>query len=450
MLWHPRRKGWDGIEGLRVKERRAEPDSVFDVATGTIKSLRGDGQNSNGDDGHLSLAYPYHSFSIRDRCENGFLPRSLLNHYLPEGGTPCGESLPDREICDLPRRDRGRLEVAMKAQNLRVEPVFRGEIKEEGGFSLLASIGNTPLIQIRQVTKHLRGVQIFAKAEWLNPGGSVKDRAGQKIIEDGERSGHLTKDKIILDSTSGNTGIAYAMISAIRGYRVKLVVPANISEERKKALEAYGVKLIFTDPILGSDGALLEAKRIYESNPYLYFKADQYNNPSNWKAHYETTGVEILHQTRGRVTHFVAGVGTGGTLIGTGKRLKEYNPHIQLFGVQPDSGFHGIEGLKHIETAIRPGIYDETILDGTFFVKTEDAFEMASRLTREEGLWIGPSSGAAFRASLKLAESIDRGMIVTIFPDGGARYPEYCLDCERQKRRLSVEHVAKTFTPLKV
>jgi cysteine synthase B len=226
------------------------------------------------------------------------------------------------------------------------------------------------------------------------------------------------------------------MIGAIKGYRVELVVPANISEERKKALEAYGVKLIFTDPILGSDGALLEAKRIYEANPGLFFKADQYNNPSNWKAHYETTGAEILHQTRGQVTHFIAGVGTGGTLMGAGRRLKEHNPRIRLFGVQPDNGFHGIEGLKHIETAIRPGIYDETILDGTFFVKTEDAYEMANLLTKEEGLWVGPSSGAALRASLRLAESIERGWIVTIFPDGGYRYPEYCSDCERQKKRF--------------
>jgi len=323
---------------------------------------------------------------------------------------------------------------------IRDELDYRRKLREEERFSLLSSIGNTPLIQIRQMTRHLKRVQIFAKAEWINPGGSVKDRAGLRIIEDGERSGQLTPDKIILDSTSGNTGIAYAMIAAIKGYRVELVVPANVSEERKKVLEAYGVKLIFTDPLMGSDGALLEAKKIYESNPDRYFKADQYNNPSNWRAHYETTGVEVFQQSKGRVTHFVAGVGTGGTLMGTGKRLKEYNPEIKIFGVQPDNGFHGIEGLKHIETAIRPAIYDETILDGTFFVKTEDAYDMANRLTREEGLWVGPSSGAAFWASLKLAESIDRGMIVTIFPDGGARYPEYCPDCERQKKRLSVEH----------
>ncbi|MBM4340160.1 MAG: cysteine synthase family protein [Deltaproteobacteria bacterium] len=328
----------------------------------------------------------------------------------------------------------------MESLSLRVEPGLRKELKNENAFSLLSLIGNTPLVQIRQMTKHLRGVRIFAKAEWLNPGGSVKDRAALRIIEDGERSGKLTRDKIVLDSTSGNTGIAYAMISAIRGYRVQLVVPANISEERKKALEAYGVKLIFTDPILGSDGALIEAQKIYDTSPHLYFKGDQYNNPANWQAHYETTGPEILFQTNGQITHFIAGVGTGGTLVGTGRRLKEHNPRIKLYGVQPDSGFHGIEGLKHIETAIRPGIYDETILDGTLFVKTEDAFEMAQRLAREEGLWVGPSSGAAFCASLKLAESMGWGTIVTIFPDGGARYPEYCLDCEKQKNRLLVKH----------
>lgn len=328
----------------------------------------------------------------------------------------------------------------MEAIQIRDEIESIRELRKEGSFSLLSSIGNTPLIRIQQLTRHLSGIQIFVKAEWLNPGGSVKDRAALKIIEDGEKSGQLSKDKIVLDSTSGNTGIAYAMICAVKGYRVELVVPANISEERKKALEAYGVKLIFTDPILGSDGALLEAKRIYEANPDMYFKADQYNNPSNWKAHYETTGVEIFYQTGGKVTHFVSGVGTGGTLMGVGKRLREFNPDIKLYGVQPDSGFHGIEGLKHIETAIKPGIYDETILNGTFFVKTEDAYEMAQRLSREEGLWVGPSSGAALWASLRLAESIEWGLIVTIFPDGGARYPEYCVDCERQRKRLSVGH----------
>jgi cysteine synthase B len=316
----------------------------------------------------------------------------------------------------------GEFVKVLQIRQIRQEFDFGSGLREESTPSLLTSIGNTPLIQIHRMARHLKGVQIFAKAEWLNPGGSVKDRAGLRIIEDGEKSGQLTHDKIILDSTSGNTGIAYAMIGAIKGYGVELVVPANVSEEREKTLLAYGAKLIFTDPLLGLDGALLEAKRIYEKNPHRYFKADQYNNPSNWRAHYETTGVEILHQSRGKITHFVAGVGTGGTLMGMGRRLKEFNPDIRVFGVQPDNGFHGIEGLKHIETAIRPGIYEESILDGTTFVRTENAYEMAIRLAKEEGLLVGPSSGAAFWASLKLAESIDGGVVVTIFPDGGDRY----------------------------
>jgi len=310
----------------------------------------------------------------------------------------------------------------MEAIRLRNELEVQDSLGKVGPHSLLNSIGNTPLIELYEMTKHLKKVRIFAKAEWLNPGGSVKDRAGLRIIEEGERSGELTRDKIILDSTSGNTGIAYAMIGAIKGYRVELVVPANISEERKKTLLAYGARLIYTDPLLGSDGALLEARRRYEENADWYFKGDQYNNAANWRAHYETTGVEIFYQSKGKVTHFVAGVGTGGTLTGTGRRLKDYNSQIKVYGVQPDNGFHGIEGLKHIEAAIRPGIYDDSILEETFFVKTEDAYEMANRLTREEGLLIGPSSGAALWASLKLAESIESGMIVTIFPDGGDRY----------------------------
>jgi cysteine synthase B len=212
------------------------------------------------------------------------------------------------------------------------------------------------------------------------------------------------------------------MIGAARGYRVELAVPANVTEERKKTLLAYGVNLILTDPMLGSDGALLEAQRIFEKNPERYFKGDQYHNPSNWMAHYDTTGVEILRQTQERVTHFVAGVGTGGTLMGTGRRLKEFNRGIRIFGVQPDDGFHGIEGLKHMETAIRPGIYDESILDGTFFVETDEAYKMAVRLATEEGLLVGPSSGAALCAALKLADSMERGVLVTVFPDGGHRY----------------------------
>ena len=314
------------------------------------------------------------------------------------------------------------------------EPSLRHEIGKENPFSLINFIGNTPLIEIDEMTRHLKKVSVYAKAEWLNPGGSVKDRAGLRIIEDGEKSGRLTSEKIILDSTSGNTGIAYAMIGAVKGYRVELVVPANISEERKKTLLAYGANLIYTDPLLGSDGALLEARRRYEENPDRYFMGDQYNNPANWKAHYETTGVEIFYQSRGKVTHFLAGVGTGGTLTGTGRRLKDYNPQIKVYGVQPDSGFHGIEGLKHIETAIRPGVYDDSILEETFFVRTEDAYEMANRLAKVEGLLVGPSSGAALWASLRLAETMESGVVVTIFPDGGDRY--FSMACMAYSRYL--------------
>jgi cysteine synthase B len=298
----------------------------------------------------------------------------------------------------------------------------RRERRRQQSVSLLSFIGNTPLLPIGSSSRLGKGVSIFAKAEWLNPGGSVKDRAALRIIEDGERSGALTSQKIILDSTSGNTGIAYAMIGAIKGYRVELAVPDNLSEERKAALHAYGARLYFTDPLLGSDGALVEARKIYEAAPDKYFMADQYNNPSNWRAHYETTGLEILQQTGGRVTHLVAGVGTGGTLTGTARRLKSFNPRIKIYGVQPESSFHGIEGLKHMASAIRPSIYDESIIDGTIFVRTEDAYETAMRLAREEGVWVGPSSGAAFWASLRLAESIHEGLIVTIFPDRGDRY----------------------------
>jgi len=284
--------------------------------------------------------------------------------------------------------------------------------------SLLKHIGNTPLLRIGQWGK----VEIYAKAEWFNPGGSVKDRPALWMIEDGERTGRLTKDKIILDATSGNTGIGYALIGAIKGYRVLLAMPENASEERKKILRAYGAQLMFTDPLEGTDGAIREVRRLYQEDPERYFYPDQYNNPANPRAHYETTGVEIIRQTRGRVTHFVAGIGTAGTIMGAGRRLKEFNPNIQVIAVEPDCGLHGIEGLKHMETAIVPGIYDEDFPDGKIQVSTEDAYEMARRLAREKGLLVGQSSGAAMVAALKVARSIERGVIVTIFPDSGSRY----------------------------
>ncbi len=289
---------------------------------------------------------------------------------------------------------------------------------------VLSEIGRTPLVRLRNVVRELGkpGVEIYAKAEWFNPGGSVKDRAALRIIEDAERSGEMTRDLILLDSTSGNTGIAYAMICAVKGYRCELVMPSNVSEERVRTVRAYGAKVTFSDPLEGSDGALLMARDIYEADPDRYYLPCQYDNDSNWRAHYDTTGVEILKQTGCRVTHFLAGVGTGGTLVGTGRRLKDHDERIQVYGVQPESGFHGLEGMKHIETAIRPAIYDSSGLDGTLFVPTEESYDMARTLAAEEGLLVGKSSGAAMLAALRLADQIDEGVIVTVFPDGGARY----------------------------
>ena len=290
--------------------------------------------------------------------------------------------------------------------------------------SLLSHIGNTPLFRLNKVAAGLNNphIEIYAKAEWFNPGGSVKDRAAHRIILDAERSGELTKDKVLLDSTSGNTGIAYAMICAVKGYKCELVMPSNVSRERTRTIRAFGTKVIFSDPLEGSDGALLLAREIYEKNRAKYYLPCQYDNPSNWKAHFDGTGVEIIKQTDGRVTHFLAGVGTTGTLIGTGRRLKEYNENIRVYGVEPDNGFHGLEGMKHLETAIMPGIYDPSVVDETIFVPTEESYDMVRRLAREEGLFVGKSSGGATLAALRLASRIDEGVIVTIFPDGGHRY----------------------------
>jgi cysteine synthase B len=289
--------------------------------------------------------------------------------------------------------------------------------------SILHTIGNTPLLRFHKLTRHLPpGVELYAKAEYLNPGGSVKDRAAFNMIVEGERSGALTHDKIILDSTSGNTGIAYAMIGAARGYRVRLVMPANVSRERKLTVENYGAEVVFSDPMKQSDGAILLARQMFAENPNLYFYPDQYNNPANWQAHYHTTGVEIWEQTGGRVTHLVAGIGTSGTLMGTGRRLKEYNPNVKVIAVEPDAPLHGLEGLKHMPTALKPGIYDETLHDEKISVKTEDAYEVAERLAREEGMLVGHSAGAAMWAALQVAERLTEGVVVTIFPDGGDRY----------------------------
>lgn len=288
-------------------------------------------------------------------------------------------------------------------------------------------IGNTPLLGFRSVTAHLpQNVQVFAKAEWQNPGGSVKDRAALNIINAALESGDLGNGRILLDSTSGNTGIAYAMIGAAKGIPIKLFVPANASPERQKILRTYGVQVELTDPLEGSDGAILAARALAASEPDRYFYADQYNNPANWQAHYNTTGVEIWQQTAGMITHFVAALGTSGTFTGTARRLKEYNPLLQAISLQPDSPFHGLEGLKHMETAIMPGIYDENLADRNIVASTEATYDMARRLAREEGYLVGISSASALLGALHIAEEVaDRGesaVIVTIFPDNAYKY----------------------------
>jgi len=288
--------------------------------------------------------------------------------------------------------------------------------------SILEQIGKTPLLRFVNITKELDRVNLYGKAEWFNPGGSVKDRPALRMIEEGERTTVLTRDKVILDSSSGNTGIAYALIGAVKGYRVELAVPRNVSQERKRILQAYGAHVIYTDPLAGSDGAIREAHRRYEDNPEKYFMPDQYNNPANWWAHYDTTGPEIIEQTKGHITHFVAGVGTSGTLMGTGRRLREFNPRIQIAAVLPAEDLHGIEGLKHMETAIVPGIWNEQFPDLRLEVRTEDAYTMARRLALEEGILVGQSGGAAVYAALQLARQITEGVIVTILPDAGDRY----------------------------
>jgi cysteine synthase B len=287
--------------------------------------------------------------------------------------------------------------------------------------SVIDLIGNTPLVRLSRFEKSLRNVELWAKAEWRNPGGSVKDRPAARMILDGERSGKLTRDKIILDATSGNTGIAYAMIGAARGYRVRLCVPANVTPERKRILGAYGADIVFTDPMEGSDGAILQAKAMFAAEPDLYFYPDQYNNPGNWLSHYETTAPEIIEQTDGRLTHFVAGLGTSGTFIGVGRRLREVNPAIRLISVQPDSPLHGLEGLKHMGTAIVPGIYDARLADEDIGVSTEEAFDLTRELARS-GVFVGISSGANLAGALHVARRTADAVIVVVFCDGGEKY----------------------------
>jgi len=288
--------------------------------------------------------------------------------------------------------------------------------------SLIDTIGRTPLLRLRRIGSDFANVEIYAKAEFQNPGGSVKDRAAAAILREAAESGRLRPGAVILDATSGNTGIAYAMIAAARGYRLKLCVPGNVTPERLRTLRAYGAEVVVTNPMEGSDGAIREARRLYAEHPDRYFYADQYNNDANWRAHFETTGVEILEQTEGRVTHFVAGLGTSGTFVGVGRRLRAFRRDIKLISVQPESPLHAIEGLKHMETAIRPGIYDDTLADEDARISTERAHAMTRRLASEEGLLVGVSSGAALEAALDVAKTLREGVIVTVFPDSGTRY----------------------------
>src|SRR5580700_4842784 len=292
--------------------------------------------------------------------------------------------------------------------------------------SLLSTIGNTPLIRLEKISSEFPGIEILGKAEYFNPGGSVKDRAALNMVLDGERSGKLNHNRVILDSTSGNTGIAYAMIGANRGYKVKLVLPGNASPERKRILKAYGAEMLFSDPNEGSDGAIRMVRQIYMADPDLYFYPDQYNNPANWKAHFEHTGPEIIKQTAGGITHFVAAMGTSGTFMGTSRRLKRDLPHVKVYSAQPSSGFHGLEGLKHMPTAIVPGFYDATLAAGNFWIETEDACRLVRHLAREEALLVGISSGcnvhAAKLLARELAERGETATIVTMLCDSAEKY----------------------------
>jgi len=284
-------------------------------------------------------------------------------------------------------------------------------------------VGNTPLVELRTIRDGVApGVRLLGKLEGFNPGGSVKDRPALRMIEDGLASGRLTPGKTILDSTSGNTGIALAMVGAALGYPVELVMPSNVSAERKQVIAAYGAKVVFSDPLEGSDGAIRLCRKILADNPEKYFKPDQYNNPANPLAHYETTGPEIWRQTEGAVTHFVAAIGTSGTIMGTGRYLKEQNPAVQVIAAEPDDAFHGLEGLKHMATSIVPGIYHEEELDQKIGIATDEAYTMVYRLGREEGLLLGQSSGAVLVAALQVARELDEGTIVLLFPDFGDRY----------------------------
>ena len=293
---------------------------------------------------------------------------------------------------------------------------------ERAALSVLDLIGRTPLVRLRHFERATPGVELYAKAEWQNPGGSVKDRAAARMIADGEASGRLKAGLTIVDATSGNTGIAYAMVGAAKGYRVKLFLPENASPERKLILRALGAELVLTDPLEGTDGAIREVRRTVEADPDKYFYPDQYSNDSNWRAHFDGTGPEIIDQTGGRLTHFVAGLGTSGTFMGAGRALRRFNPAIRLISFQPDSPFHGLEGLKHMASAIVPPIYDPSLADEDLRVSTEEAHMFVRRLAREEGLLVGISAGAAIAAALTVAGRIPQSVVVMVFPDGAEKY----------------------------
>ncbi len=356
---------------------------------------------------------------------------------LPAHGSPelCGTELPvcesNSDSIDIPFSGYQHVTLVIAPMTLNSGSAARqSHINEDAtlrlrGESVLARIGNTPLLSLNDLAAERSTVQLFGKAEWYNPGGSIKDRAAANIVQEARRTSKLAPGKILLDSTSGNTGIAYAMLGAALGFPVTLCVPENVSPERKRILQAYGANIIYTDPGEGSDGAIRIARQLATKHPELYFYADQYSNEANWRAHYLTTANEIWEQTKGRVTHFVSMLGTTGTFVGTTRRLKELNPHIHCISLQPDSPFHGIEGAKHLASAMVPRIYDPAVADDNLEISTEAAHSMARRLAREQGLLVGVSSAAAIVGSLEVAESLKKNQpatIVTILCDSGDKY----------------------------
>jgi S-sulfo-L-cysteine synthase (O-acetyl-L-serine-dependent) len=318
----------------------------------------------------------------------------------------------------------GRLSPSLGSTSELNLPAASGSVQRSGGqgCDVFSLVGNTPLLRLNRIARPHPGVELHGKAEWFNPGGSVKDRTALNIIREAERNGLMCHSKLLIDSTSGNTGIAYAMLCAARGYRLRLFVPDNVSLERKRTLKAYGAEVIYTDPLEGSDGAIRAVRGLARQNAGEYFYANQYDNPANWQAHYCTTAAEVYTQTQGRVTHFVAGLGTSGTFMGTSRRLKEMNPNIRCISVQPDEPFHGLEGMKYMPSSIPPGIYDPALADANLNVSTEEAQAMTLRLAREEGLLVGVSSGAAVAAAMRVAAELRHGVVVTVLCDGGDKY----------------------------